>query len=106
MQCFPHLGFWFLVFGFWLFVIRVRLSLSTLLLSHLCAVDDEGEVVADVALHVLDALAQLDVLVVPAHGAGGQGDDSARESRRVALDGEGGDGFDHESGWKDKMNSC
>lgn len=52
------------------------------------AVDDEGVVIADVALHVLDALPQLDVVVVPRHGAGRQGDDSACKPGAVSLDGE------------------
>ena len=51
------------------------------------AVDDEGVVVADVALHVLDALPQLDVVVVPADGARRQADDAASEASAVTLDG-------------------
>ena len=69
---------------------------TALLTTRLCAVDDEGEVVADVALHVLDALAQLDVLVVPGDRARRQRDDPAREPRRVALDRQRRDGLDHE----------
>ena len=42
-------------------------------------VDDEGVVVADVTLHVLDALLELDVAVVPRDGTGGQGNDAAGE---------------------------
>ena len=65
-------------------------------LFHLRAVDDECKVVSDVALHVLDALAQLDVLVVPADRARRQRDDPAREPRGVALDGQRRDRLDHE----------
>ena len=47
-------------------------------LMNLDTVDDERVVVADVPLHVLDALSQLDVVVVPRDRARRQGDDSAR----------------------------
>ena len=61
-------------------------------------VDDEGVVVADVPLHVLDALLQLDVAVVPGDGARSQRDDSASEFRALALHGKGGLGLDDEAG--------
>ena len=69
--------------------------MALLAVTRLCAVDDEREVVADVALHVLDALAQLDVLVVPGHRARRQRDDAAREPRGVALDRQRRDRLDH-----------
>ena len=65
--------------------------------AELGAVDDEGVVVADVALHVLDALPQLGVVVVPRHLAVRHGDDAAVEARGVALDGEGRDRLDDEA---------
>ena len=62
------------------------------------SVDDESVVVSDVPLHVLDALPQLNVVVVPRDGGGGEGDDPAGEPGRVALHGEGGGGLDDEPG--------
>ena len=49
------------------------------------AVDDESVVVSDVPLHVLDALPQLHVVVVPRDGGGGEGDDPAGEPGRVQV---------------------
>ena len=64
--------------------------------GHLDPVDDEGVVVSDVPLHVLDALLELDVAVVPRDGARGEGDDAASELGALALHGEGGLRLDDE----------
>ena len=64
--------------------------------GHLDPVDDEGVVVSDVPLHVLDALLELNVAVVPRDGARGEGDDAASELGALALHGEGGLRLDDE----------
>ena len=56
---------------------------------HLAAVDDEGVVVPDVSLHVLDALPELHVVVVPGDVTVGERDDPAGEPGALALHGEG-----------------
>ena len=77
-------------------VLRMDDELSPVV--HLASVDDEGVVVSDVPLHVLDGLPQLDIVVVPGHVAGGHGDDPAGEPGALALQGEGGLGLDDEPG--------
>jgi len=59
------------------------------------SVDDKGVVVTNVALHVLHALLQLGVVVVPSDRAVGERDDSASEPCALTLQGEGGLWFDH-----------
>ena len=48
-------------------------------------------------LHVLDALPELNVVVVPRDGGGGEADDPASEPGRVPLHGERGLGLDNEA---------
>ena len=71
-------------------------ELSTI--GNLDPVDDEGVVVADVPLHELDALLELDVVMVPGHGASRQTDDAASESGTVAFQSKGGLGLDDKAG--------
>ncbi len=59
-------------------------------------VDHKRVVVHDVALHVLDRLAQLAVVVVPGDRGRGAGDHAARELGALALVGKRALGADHE----------
>ena len=70
---------------------------------NLASVDDEGVVVPDVPLHVLDALPELDVVVIPGDAAVGQGDDPAGESSALALQREGGLGLDNKP-WRSTLS--
>ena len=69
---------------------------------HLAPVDDEGVVVPDVALHVLDALPELHVLVVPGDAAVGEGDDAAGEPGALPLQRERRLRLDHEP-WRSAL---
>ena len=71
-------------------------ELATVL--DLASVDDEGVVIADVPLHELDALLELDVVMVPGNGASRQTDDAASESGTVAFQSKGGLGLDDKAG--------
>ena len=69
-------------------ILSVDDELSSVL--SLASVDDEGVVITDVSLHILDTLSKLHIVVVPCHAAVGQGDNSAGEPGTLTLQGEGG----------------
>ena len=69
--------------------------LSTIL--ELDSIDDEGVIVAVVALHELDALLQFAVVVRPSDSGRSHGDDAAVELGALALVGEGRLGSDDEA---------
>ena len=67
--------------------------------GNLGAVDDEGVVVADILFHELDALFELDVVVIPGDGACRQADNAAGESGAMTFQSKCRLGFDDES-WR------
>jgi len=52
---------------------------------HLAAVDDEGVVITNVPLHVLDTLLKLDVVMIPGDRACRQGNDTTSETSTLSL---------------------
>ena len=68
-------------------ILGVDDELSTVV--DLASVDDKGVVVPDVPLHVLDALPELDIVVIPGDAAVGQRDYPTGEPRTLSLHREG-----------------
>ena len=64
---------------------------------HLASVNDEGVVISDVTLHVLNALLKLCVVVVPADAAVGKRNNAAGESGTLSFERKGALWFDDKS---------